>query len=150
MLASVRKGSAKWCPVHVPACYWRQNFRKTLGKFSIFSYLSFICFKSCFQRLYCSTLPPWRQCTPEASLNVTDAPPSHDSELYRMDHLFRGKAVIFNQENFKARFGIFTRDGTAKDRDDLAAVLRQLKWNVMMIWLKVRLETKLQNVSTVI
>jgi caspase 7 len=68
--------------------------------------------------------------TPKASVNVTDAPPSHDSGLYRMDHLFRGKAVIFNQENFWTRFGISTRFGSAKDRDDLAVVLQQLKFEV--------------------
>jgi len=65
------------------------------------------------------------------SLHMTVSPPVHDSELYTMNHLQRGKAVIFNQENFVTHLAnLSTRQGSSKDRDDLAETLRLLDFEV--------------------
>ena len=47
-----------------------------------------------------------------------------------MLHPKRGKALIFNHENFIPQLDLKARSGTAKDRDNLYARLRELDFEV--------------------
>ncbi|CAG0901227.1 unnamed protein product, partial [Darwinula stevensoni] len=49
---------------------------------------------------------------------------------YKMDHPLRGKALIFNQEKFL--IGLPERTGTEFDRNRLARILKQLKFEVIV------------------
>ena len=53
-----------------------------------------------------------------------------DAEDYFMGHSKRGKAYIFNHENFNASLELKPRSGTAKDRDNLYMRLRELEFDV--------------------
>ena len=47
-----------------------------------------------------------------------------------MNHLKRGKALIFNHENFNPNLELKARLGSAKDRDNLYMRLRDLDFEV--------------------
>ena len=47
-----------------------------------------------------------------------------------MNHVKRGKACIFNHENFNPNLDLKPRAGTAKDRDNLYMRLRELDFDV--------------------
>lgn len=57
-------------------------------------------------------------------------PVDRDAEDYFMGHSKRGKAYIFNHENFNASLELKPRSGTAKDRDNLYMRLRELEFDV--------------------
>lgn len=57
-------------------------------------------------------------------------PVDRDSEAYNMNHAKRGKAYIFNHENFLPSLELKARSGTAKDRDNLYMRLRELDFDV--------------------
>ncbi|XP_057366015.1 caspase-1-like [Daphnia carinata] len=57
-------------------------------------------------------------------------PVDRDSEAYNMNHAKRGKAYIFNHENFNPNLDLKTRAGTSKDRDNLYVKLRELDFDV--------------------
>merc|ERR1712071_549788 len=57
-------------------------------------------------------------------------PIDRDSEIYNMNHLKRGKALIFNHENFNPNLELKARLGSAKDRDNLYMRLRDLDFEV--------------------
>ncbi len=57
-------------------------------------------------------------------------PVDRDSEAYNMNHIKRGKACIFNHENFNPNLDLKPRAGTAKDRDNLYMRLRELDFDV--------------------
>lgn len=57
-------------------------------------------------------------------------PVDRDSEGYNMNHAKRGKAYIFNHENFLPSLELKARSGTAKDRDNLYMRLRELDFDV--------------------
>ena len=47
-----------------------------------------------------------------------------------MNHPKRGRALIFNHENFNSNLELKARSGTAKDRDNLYIRLRELDFEV--------------------
>ncbi len=49
---------------------------------------------------------------------------------YNMNHARRGRAIIFNHENFLPHLGNPVRTGTALDRDGLYLRLRELEFDV--------------------
>ena len=57
-----------------------------------------------------------------------------DKEFYKMDHKFRGKAIIFNHIDFSDDMGgdDMYREGSKKDAEDLAKVLKGLGFEVDM------------------
>ncbi|EFX74107.1 hypothetical protein DAPPUDRAFT_307426 [Daphnia pulex] len=57
-------------------------------------------------------------------------PVDRDSEAYNMNHVKRGKACIFNHENFNPNLDLKPRAGTSKDRDNLYMRLRELDFDV--------------------
>jgi len=57
-------------------------------------------------------------------------PTDRDSETYNMNHLKRGRALIFNHENFNSNLELKSRSGSAKDRDNLYMRLRDLDFEV--------------------
>jgi len=57
-------------------------------------------------------------------------PIDRDSENYNMNHLKRGKALIFNHENFNPNLELKSRSGSARDRDNLYMRLRDLDFEV--------------------
>lgn len=57
-------------------------------------------------------------------------PVDRDSETYNMSHSKRGKACIFNHENFNPNLDLKPRAGTSKDRDNLYMRLRELDFDV--------------------
>ena len=57
-------------------------------------------------------------------------PIDRDSETYNMNHLKRGRALIFNHENFNSNLELKSRSGSAKDRDNLYMRLRDLDFEV--------------------
>ncbi|XP_037084187.1 caspase-1-like [Pollicipes pollicipes] len=61
---------------------------------------------------------------------VARAPTSKDSFLYNMEHVRRGRAVIFNHRDFHPEQQMKMRNGTDVDRDALAGVLRDLDFEV--------------------
>jgi len=57
-------------------------------------------------------------------------PIDRDSEYYNMNHPKRGRALIFNHENFEPNLELKARSGTAIDRDILCIRLRELDFEV--------------------
>merc|ERR1711928_130357 len=57
-------------------------------------------------------------------------PVDRDSKYYNMNHPKRGRALIFNHENFEPNLELKARSGTAKDRDNLKERLEELDFEV--------------------
>lgn len=57
-------------------------------------------------------------------------PVTVNDELYNMNHPKRGKAYIFNHEQFNQELDLKSRSGTNKDRDNLYMRLRELEFEV--------------------
>lgn len=59
-------------------------------------------------------------------------PVHRDSEIYNMGHHHRGKAVIFNHENFHPSLDLGRRHGTERDKVNLKATLTALGFDVVV------------------
>ena len=74
-----------------------------------------------------------------------------DKEFYKMDHKFRGKAIIFNHIDFSDDMGgdDMHREGSKKDAEDLAKVLKGLGFEVDMYidYTSEQTKKKLENVA---
>ena len=86
--------------------------------------LSFLIVKPTFTILY-------SRGAPDSELpSFAFLPIDRDSENYNMNHLKRGKALIFNHENFNPNLELKSRSGSARDRDNLYMRLRDLDFEV--------------------
>merc|ERR1712192_135467 len=87
-----------------------------------------------------------------SSLGRMKAPQTIDGlEFYRMDHKFRGKAIIFNQIEFSDYMGgdDMVREGSKRDAEDLWKVLEGLGFDINM-YIDLRSEqirNKLENIA---
>jgi caspase-like apoptosis-related cysteine protease len=63
--------------------------------------------------------------------NKTIMPVHRDSEIYNMSHPKRGRAVIFNHENFHSSLDLGRRYGTERDKVNLKATLSALGFEVI-------------------
>ncbi|CAG7824986.1 unnamed protein product [Allacma fusca] len=72
----------------------------------------------------------FEEATGQPSGNTVTMPVHMDSEVYNMNHQSRGRAVIFNHENFNPNLDLGRRNGTEKDRQNLKQSLKALGFEV--------------------
>ncbi|XP_058065572.1 caspase-6-like [Anopheles bellator] len=78
---------------------------------------------------------PLSKSSGSSAASVTEHPvttsPADEFE-YKMDHQYRGVALVTNHTTFDRQLGVPSRDGSAEDRDAICGALRRLRFEVLV------------------